>query len=241
MGTLIRFEIRRVLRDPGFLIFAVGLPVVLFLVFSAVFGNLRADGVDTTAYLMISMATYGAMSVAINTTGLVANERRIGWNRQLRLTPLPGWAFVASKAAVSLVVALPALALVLVAGFATGVSLPLDQWLLVLLVVWLGVLPFVAIGLLIGMVVSPEAHAGVSTAVGLGLAVLGGLFVPTEVLPAGMQAVAQGLPSYWVAAAARAQIGGEAAVAVGVGVCAAWLLLVGALVVQSYRRDTVRI
>ncbi|MDN5855695.1 MAG: ABC transporter permease, partial [Actinomycetia bacterium] len=182
MGTLIRLEIRRVLRDPGFVIFAVLLPVALFLVFSNVFGGLAAGGVDTTTYLMISMAAYGGLTVALNVTGLVAHERRSGWNRQLRLTRLPGWGFVVSKAAVSMAVALPALALVLLAGWATGAD-PGGRWLPLLLVVWAGVLPFVAIGLLIGLLVSPEAQTGVSTAVGLGLAVLGGLFVPVEVLP----------------------------------------------------------
>ena len=37
---------------------------------------------------MVSMGLFGSMSAAIGSGGTIAVERGLGWNRQLRLTPL---------------------------------------------------------------------------------------------------------------------------------------------------------
>ena len=44
--------------------------------------------------------------------------------------------------------------------------------------------------------------------VGTVLAALGGLWVPVELFPSGLRAVASGLPSYWYAETGRAAAGG---------------------------------
>jgi len=90
---------------------------------------------------MAMMGALGAISGSISVGGRVANERHIGWNRQLRLTPLPGWGYLAVKAAAMLVV-LPALLLVFgVAAVVKGVELGVGTWIAVLLTAWLSVLP----------------------------------------------------------------------------------------------------
>ncbi|MCT6957972.1 hypothetical protein M1708_23260, partial [Salmonella enterica subsp. enterica serovar Saphra] len=49
---------------------------------------LSAGGVSVAAYIMVSMAMYGAMMSATQTGASVALERAQGWSRQLLLTPL---------------------------------------------------------------------------------------------------------------------------------------------------------
>ena len=147
-------ELRRLLRSPRFLIFTAGLPLVYFLLFSGIYAP---DGGETVVVLMAMMAAFGAISASISVGGRVANERHIGWNRQLRLTPLPGWGYLAVKAAAAMLVVLPALLLVFgVAAVVKGVDLGVGTWLAVLLTAWLSVLPFAAVGLLIGMAATPR-------------------------------------------------------------------------------------
>jgi ABC-2 type transport system permease protein len=239
MRALLVSEVRRILRSPRFLIFTVGLPLLYFLIFSGIYAS---DGGATVVVLMVMMAAFGAISASISVGGRVAAERHVGWNRQLRLTPLPGWGYLAVKAATAMVVVLPALLLVFgVAAVAKGVELGAGTWLAVLLAAWLSVLPFAAIGLLIGMAATPDSAQGMSTVVMLLFSLLGGVLIPAQVLPAAMVAVARLLPSYWIVAETMGQAFGTGLDGQGVLVMLAWLVVVGALVAMRYRHDALRV
>jgi ABC-2 type transport system permease protein len=241
MGALLLAEVRRIYRSPRFLIFTVGFPVVYFTVFTGIYAT-GPDAAAATVVLMVNMAAFGAISASISTGGRVAVERSIGWNRQLRLTPLPAWGYVATKAAVAMLVALPALLLVFaVAGLVKGVDLDPLTWVRVFLAAWLGVLPFAAIGLLLGLVATPDSAQGMSTVTMLVFSLLGGVLIPAEVLPVGMVSVAHLLPSYWLTAIAQGQAAGDAVPIEGVAVVVAWLLVAGAGVAVRYRRDALSV
>ncbi|GAA1326109.1 ABC transporter permease [Pseudonocardia xinjiangensis] len=241
MGALLLAEVRRLLRSPRFLIFTVGFPVVYLIVFTGIFAT-GPDAAAATAVLMINMAAFGAISASISTGGRVAVERSIGWNRQLRLTPLPAWGYVATKAAVAMLVALPALLLVFaVARVVEGVHLDALTWVRVFLAAWIGVLPFAAIGLLLGLVATPDSAQGMSTVTMLVFSLLGGVLIPAQVLPSGMLTVAHLLPSYWLTAIAQGQASGAALPIEGVAVVLGWLLVAGAAVAVRYRRDALRV
>ena len=94
----LRGEVRRTFRNPRYLVFSLGMPLVLFLLFSSGGSNDRIGGLSVSAYIMVSMATFGAMSGVFSTAGKIALERSTGWNRQLRLTALTGRQYVLSKA-----------------------------------------------------------------------------------------------------------------------------------------------
>ena len=241
MGYLLVSEVRRMFRAPRFVIFTVGLPLVYFLIFSGIYAQGAESGV-VVVVLMVMMAAFGAISASISVGGRVATERGIGWNRQLRLTPLPGWGYLAVKAAAAMIVVLPALVLVFaVAAVAKGVDLDLGTWLRVLLTAWLGVLPFAAVGLLIGMAATPDSAQSMSTVTMLLFSILGGVLIPAQVLPAAMVAVAKFLPSYWIVAETMGQAFGAGVDVEGVLVMLAWLVVVGALVAVRYRRDALRV
>src|SRR5947208_5300317 len=138
-------ELRRTFRNPRYLIFSLSMPVVLFLLFSSGSGNDRIGGLSVPAYIMVSMATFGAMSGVFSTAGRIALERSTGWNRQLRLTALTGRQYVLSKAISGFSVAAPALVIVFLAGaLAKGVDLPALRWPAIGLSVLLGLLPMPA-------------------------------------------------------------------------------------------------
>lgn len=241
MRTLIVTELKLLSRSPDFLAISMAFPVVFFLVMSEVFGGGRIGPVDMITYMMISMAAFGVISGSLNIGARVALERRSGWNRQLRLTPLPGWSYVASKVAVSMVMVLPTALLILLAGFLVkGVTLEVVQWGQILAAIWLGSLPFAVLGVLIGMAVKPETVSAITVASFLLLAMFGGLWMPVEVLPGFMAGLARALPSFWLADQARELIGGGSVSLPGLLVAAAWFAGASVLVVASYRRDAAR-
>ena len=58
---------------------------------------------NVAAYIMVSMALYGAALTAASAGAMVAMERAMGWSRQLRLTPLSPVVYILMKAIVALV------------------------------------------------------------------------------------------------------------------------------------------
>ena len=240
MSVMLLSEVRRLLRAPRFLIFTIGFPMAFLVIMSGIYAP-DPNNTLGLVILMLNMAVYGAISAAVSTGGLVAAERALGWNRQLRLTPLPAWGYLAVKAAVAMLVALPALALVLVVGAIMGVDLPALTWLQVLAVAWAGVLPFAAIGLLVGTLATADSAQGMTMVTMLTFSLLGGIFIPAQILPPVMLSIAQVLPSYWLAdIAGRPALGGGVPLE-GVAVLAAWLAVAGGLAIWRYRRDALRV
>ena len=111
MLAYLKLEIVRTLRNRRYVVLIVGFPVAFYLLFTHILsGNASAqDRADFYREFMIAMSAYGALGSAMMATGpRIALERTIGWNRQLRLTPLsPRGALVAKilSAMVSAVVA----------------------------------------------------------------------------------------------------------------------------------------
>src|SRR5579862_6876849 len=85
----LRLEVLRSLRDPRYLILALGAPVGFYLLFAGLYGNQVSGGLTTEVALMVSLAVYGAMWATMLATGpRIAQDRGIGWQRQLQLLPI---------------------------------------------------------------------------------------------------------------------------------------------------------
>jgi ABC-2 type transport system permease protein len=139
--AFVRFELVRLLRSWKFLAITVGFPVVFYMLF---LGERRSgqiiDGtVPWRVYLMVSMCTFGALVAALNAGGSrLATERSTGWARQLRVTPMPAWSYVATKVTASMLVVLPVLVLVELVGFTFGgVRLGIGQWIGLTVLLWI--------------------------------------------------------------------------------------------------------
>jgi hypothetical protein len=89
---------------------------------------------------MIAMATFGAFSGALNGNAQrISQEKKEGWIRQLRLTPLPANAYVITKILVSLATTDPSIVIVLLLGrFYGNVHLPAWEWPVIAVTVWFG-------------------------------------------------------------------------------------------------------
>lgn len=216
------------------------MPAVLFLFLSRVVGEGGSRGISYSAYLMVNMAAYGAIGSALFSAANIALERRLGWNRQLRLTPLRPYAYVLAKGVVSWLVTAASLLLVYVIGFAAGVRMPLLAWPAAFGATVLAILPLVVLGVGVGLLGRVEVVQPVLTVLFLGLALIGGLWFPIEVMPDVLAEIAKLTPSYWLGAAARSGIGLDDFSPKGVLVLGAWVLLFGAFAAWRYRVDTAR-
>ncbi|RSD10521.1 ABC transporter permease [Amycolatopsis eburnea] len=238
-------EIRRNFRAPRFLIFVVAFPVLMFLLQANVFTKSDApDHATVTAVIMINMMTFGTFAAATNSGARLALERAVGWQRQLRLTPLTGSGYLAGKGISGMLVGLPALVLVpLLAVTMQGVHLDAAGWVRIFAGVWLGTIPLVLLGLLLGQFGTPDSMQPVNMIVTLGMGFLGGLWIPIESMPGWMHDVAQIMPTYWVLQVARPAVTTDMVVSLptAAGVLGAWAVVLGALVIRRYRKDSARV
>ena len=92
------------------------------------------------AYVLVSLALYGAILSTTYTGAAVSIERAQGWSRQLRLTPLSPAAYIGMKVATALVLGFVSIAVVNVVGIVTHkASMPVYLWIVSALCVWIGV------------------------------------------------------------------------------------------------------
>jgi ABC-2 type transport system permease protein len=233
-------ELRRALRDRRYMVTVVAWPVASYLLFSTVFGSAadRAEGLAPHTEIMVAMAAFGAIGAVLMATGpRMAAERQLGWLRQLRLTPLPPHRALAARLIGALTLTLPAICLTFVTGAVVkGVQLPAWEWATMTLLLLVGCLPFAALGVVIGSVSDGDSAAGITMVCYLVSASLGGLWMPTRILPAPLLAVAHALPSNRLAELGWRTAAGVAPTAPAVLILGAWFALFAVIAVALARR-----
>lgn len=234
-------EVGRTLRNTRYLVFAIGMPLLLFFVISTTDDGGTLDGLHQSAYTMVSMATFGAMSGVFSTGGRIGQERQTGWTRQLRLTSLTGRQYVVGKAVTGFAVALPSLVAVFAAAaLAKGVHLSVAGWLETGGAILLALLPVCALGIWLGYQARTDNLQAVSGGIFSLLALLGGVWVPLELFPGWVRETARDLPMAWVTQAGRDAVRGDWVGWHGAVVLAAWTVALGLLAARAYDRDAAR-
>lgn len=238
-------ETKRQLRNVRAMVFTFAVPVIMLLVFGSAFRS-QTDPTTRLQYLVVTtlqMAAYGAMMAALSQAFAIVNERSIGWNRQLRVTPLSGWGFMVSKVIAAM--AFAAVSIVITVVVATvGMHASLDplRWFAAGFGIWCGVIPFALIAILIGQFAKPSFAQPLFMVVFMGMAILGGLWVPLSVMPEWMGTVAHLLPSYWLNRIGQMGAGatGSSGMVEPAMVLACWAIVLAAVIVWRYRRDAAR-
>ena len=241
--TFVRVELKRLLRNRRAVIFTLVMPSAFFLLFGtdSSFRTERAGHGNTTAYVMVSMAVYGAMIATTSGGAMVATERALGWSRQLRLTPLQPVAYVAIKVAVAMVMGLASIVAVFVVGHLAGAELPVGRLVLCGVLAWVCTLVFAAFGLFMGYLLPSE---NVMQILGPALALLsfaGGLFVPLDQMSDVFAAVAKFTPAYGVGVISRSPFGEDGNIALAVLNIAAWATVFVGGAAWRMSRDTQRV
>jgi ABC-2 type transport system permease protein len=243
-ATYFRYEFLRLWRNKRFFFFTLVFPLVLFLVFglsnkdaTVTFGSVT---LKFLLFYMVGMAGYGAMLASLSGGARIAGERQVGWNRQLRLTPLRVPTYFAAKILTSYAMALISIAVLFAAGLICGVHVPFGRWAEMVGLILIGLLPFIAIGIIIGHLLTVDSIGPALGGGGAFFALLGGIWFPLSNGSA-LQKIGEFIPSYWLSQAARVGVGGSAWPAKGWLVIAVWTVVMALIAARAYQRDTQRV
>lgn len=228
-------ELLRTVRNKRFFVFSMIMPAVFYFIFTSTIGdNVNVGGVAWKAYYLMSMTVFGVVGACVNTLSIkFAQERTQGWVKMIEITPLPSSAYVLSKIVSQSIINLFTIVFMFILGAALkGVDLTLAQWIGCGLWIWLGALPFMALGTLIGTLKSVEVTQVVAQIVFMGTSLLGGLWMPTQSMPAILQNIALASPTYRFGQGAWNIIAGIAPSLNGLLILAAYLFLF--VILSSY-------
>ena len=230
--TLTKLDVLRVIRNGRYLIFAIAMPAVLYIAVGN--STKETSGVEFKAYYMLAMATYGAFAGSLmNNSIRIATERKSGWTRQLRLTPLPGWGYVFAKVVTSLATTVPSVLVVFaLGGLVFNVEMPAWKWIVNALVLWIASMIFVSLAVAIGYRFDPETAQPAVMLVFFPMAILGGLWFP---LTGVMDKIGKWFPTYQAHKLGTDIISTGKVSATSIAVVLGWGVLFALLAVGSYR------
>jgi ABC-2 type transport system permease protein len=241
--TYLRFELLRTIRNRRFFFFSLVFPVALYFLIAGPNKNetnFGGTGIDAPQYYMLGLVSFGAMSAMLSAGARIAAERTAGWNRQLRITPLSPRAYFRAKVATGYMTALLTIVVLYLCGTSLGVSLTAQEWLKMTGLILVGLIPFAALGILIGHLLTADS---VGPAVGGSIslfAFLGGTWFPIGDSGV-LHVIAQLLPSYWLVQASHISVGGAGWSVTGWAVVVGWAVVLSLAAAWAYRRDTGRV
>jgi ABC-2 type transport system permease protein len=230
--SLTKAEISRLRRNKRFLIFTVALPVMFYLIFGKTTST--GYGVSFKAFYMVGMASFGAFSGAFNNNALrISQERRDGWIRQLRLTPLPPYSYVVAKILASMVTTVPSIVIVFLLGrFYGGVQLPVWKFLVCAIAIWIGTMIFAALAVACGYKLDPDSVQPVVLVVFFFFSIFGGLWFP---LGGALRKFGEFTPTYQIVKISTDVIGQGTAALVNVIGLVAWFAIFVVLATLAVR------
>lgn len=235
-----RWELRRMVRNRRFFFFTLLIPLFYYFLFVKVDGGaMKVNNTTWNAYFMMSMAAFSVIGTAVNgLSGRIAFERTQGWLRLMQTTPLPARTYIGSKVLAQIITAgLSALVLFLAGTIFEHVRLDAWEWIICLLWLAIGAIPFIVLGALIGLVAGAEASNMIASAVYLILAVVGGLWWPVQAMPSWLQDIAKATPTYNFADITWRVIGRQVPPLQDWFILLAWLVVFTAVVLWILRRN----
>lgn len=179
-------------RTPIAAFFTVVFPLMLLVLFIAIFGNEEIEhlGVTTAQFYVPGIGVFAAVSatytnLAINT----AIARDNGILKRVRGTPIPPWAYVTGKVISAVWLASLSLGLMMGVGIAFYGIEPIPRTLPAAVVTFIvGVACFSALGLLVaGLSPSGDAAPAITNATLLPIAFISDVFLPLEETPTWMR------------------------------------------------------
>ena len=240
-SAYLRYELLRTVRNRRYCILTFAFPIVLYFLIAGPNRhetNFGGTGLSAPLYYLTGLAAFGTMSAMLSAGGRIAAERSVGWNRQLRLTPLSTRDYFRAKIVSAYSTAVVCLALLYVSASILGVRLSAHDWVTMTGLILVGLVPFGALAIFFGHLLTADSIGpamGGSVAV---LALLGGTWFP--ITSGVMYDIARALPSYWLVQASHVAVGSGGWGRLGWAVVAAWSVVLIVLAGRAYRRDTER-
>ena len=203
-----RCEFLRLLRAPSFAVPTLVFPPMFYLLFGVLLGRPSGNSHFATQ-LLATYGVFGVMAPGLFGFGVaLALDRERGFLALKRALPMPPGAMLVAKLAMAMLFAAIIATMLLVLAVSVGhVALSPGQMAGLLFVDVLGVVPFCAIGLAIGTLVSGQGAPGVINLIYLPMAFLAGLWVPLQALPHILQVAAPLWPAWHLSQIALEVVG----------------------------------
>jgi ABC-2 type transport system permease protein len=237
-----RFELLRAFRNRRFFIFSFGFPIVLYFLIAgpqANTHNLAGTGIFAPLYYMVGLAAWGTTASMISSGARIAAERQAGWTRQLRITPLTPREYFRAKVVSAYAMAITSLLLLYASGAILGVSIAAGRWLGMTGLILIALLPFAALGVALGHLMTVESIGPISGGLIALLAFLSGTWFP--ITHGFLYDVGQYIPGYWIVQGSHFALTGHAWPAKGWIVIGVWTVVLVVAARFAYRRDTQRV
>lgn len=204
-----RLEITQFLRSRESVVFTMGFPIIMILIFAAIFDGTIGGGVKFTQYFITGMIASGLMTVSFQNLGIwIPIERDRGVLKRYRGTPMPKWVWFAGKVIMVVAIGIVETALLLAVAVALfDLDLPgtARTWFTFGWVSVLGVTACTLCGIAISSLArTARSGSAVVTPVALVLQFISGVFFVFTELPAWMQQVAALFPLKWMCQGLRA-------------------------------------
>ena len=215
-----------ILRDPISVFFGVLFPVLLLAVLSLINSAIPKQA-NMTLYeienLAPGIASFGQCFLALFSSMLVSKDRCSSFMMRLRTSPLRSWEYIAGYCLPMLPMALAQSLVWMVAAMPMGLTPSVN-----IITMSIGLLPtaclFIALGLLLGTILSEKAVGGICGALLTNLSGwLSGTWFSVEMIGGVFERICKILPFYPSSLAAKAILNGQWGDALGnITVVAAW-------------------
>jgi ABC-2 type transport system permease protein len=197
-------ELRTFVREREAVVFTFSFPILLLVIFGAVFGRQDVEGGVTFAQVFVAgMIAAGLFGTSFQNLAIaIPIERDSGALKRLAGTPMPRSAYFAGKVALVAVIAVVQQALLLAVGVAFyGLDLPsgAGRWLTYLWVSVLGITTCTLLGIAVASLVRNGRTApAVISPIAIVLQFISGVFFVFADLPTWMQTIAAFFPLKWM-------------------------------------------
>ena len=238
-----RFELVRTFRNWRLLVFSLGFPLLLFFMIAA--PNRHEHNFDGSGIAL--------PAVLHGRTGLVRGDERADLKRRAnRERADRRLDATASDHPAEHDGVLPrqdpdrvrdgalTIALLYASGVSIGVSLPAERWLEMTGLILVALIPFAALGILLGHLLTADSIGPAAGGLVSLLALVSGSWFPIGSHGV-LHDIGEFLPSYWLTRASHVSLGGQPWNATGWIVIAAWTVVLAILARVAYRRDTARV
>ncbi len=242
--TLTKTQSKVFLREPMAVFFGLVFPALLLVVIGTVFPGATDPNEGLGGKSLVEIYAPVSIALGLATVALsllpatLGGDREKGILRRLSTTPVhPGAMVIAHLVVQFVVVSFASIGATLMGMLVFDIPLPESPgWFLLSFV--LGAVSLLVVGLLIGALV-PTANSG--QAIGMlfyfPLLFFAGVYIPLEVMPAGVRTVSGYTPSGAAVEALSASWAGEIPAASSLLVMAAYVLVMGSLATWLFRWD----
>lgn len=199
----IRYQLKVFLRSPVAVFFTVMLPLIMLVLFNALFANsVDIDGGNGETwplqqFYVGGLAAFSAVSSTFtNLANMVPIRRDEGILKRWRSTPLPPWAAIGGFVGSAMIVAFAAVAVMWTIGIAAyGIELDVAKLPVAVITFVIAVGAFAALGLAVASLISTaEAAPAVANAVILPLGFISDVFIQQDDPPRWLSVVGDIFP-----------------------------------------------